>query len=366
MNPGPSRFLGLRRRYSQLILVLLAALVALISALAPAEYIDKHKSQIQSQGEGYFDAVNSDTELYQRIIARIENGENYYAVATQEQRINGFPTQPFATVRLPTLAVFSAAIGDQARNLIALVLAISVVMVWYRRLAEVIPSPLHRMPLALLALSGFVIFLVPRCLELHDIWAGALIALSIGLYRPERYWSAVFAAAAALAIRELALPFVMLMAAMAFWERRWREGLTWTLVLAAFALALFGHAVAVQQNVQPGDQISIGWVRFGGISTAISALIETSGLLAIVPRVAMPALFLLAIFGWVSWRSNAGLRVSLYILGYCLKLAIIGRPENFYWGFLIAPLLPIGLVFVPRALADLIANLKRGDHQTAA
>jgi hypothetical protein len=35
---------------------------------------------------------------------------------------------------------------------------------------------------------------------------------------------------------------------------------------------------------------------------------------------------------------------------------IIGRPDNFYWAIMLAPLLPIGLAFAPAALRDLIRS----------
>jgi hypothetical protein len=353
-----SRFSGLGRFYSQLIVLLLAASVALSWAMAPVAKHGPQKSAASSKSSDPMAAVSSDTELYEQIIIRVARGENYYAAATHEQRSYDYPTQPFATVRLPTLAVASATIGNQARNLLAGLLAFAVVLIWYRRVSGVIPNPLRRFPTALLALTGFVIFIVPRCLELHDIWAGALIALSIGIYRAEKYWPAVLAAAAALAIREHAVPFIMLMGTVAFWERRWREGAVWTAIVAIFAAVLYAHASAVQAHVLPGDLTSQGWVRFGGITTAINALTETSGLLALLPRSVMPLIFPFAIFGWLSWKSEIGLRVSLYILGYCLMLALFGREDNFYWAFLIAPLVLIGLVFVPRALHDLVANMR--------
>ena len=63
---------------------------------------------------------------------------------------------------------------------------------------------------------------------LHELWAGMLLALAMGLHRPGRKWGAALVVAGlALAIREHALPFVMLMAAMALWRRDWKEGVAW-------------------------------------------------------------------------------------------------------------------------------------------
>ena len=42
-------------------------------------------------------------------------------------------------------------------------------------------------------------------------------------------------------------------------------------------------------------------------------------------------------------------------LGYLLAYAVIGRPENFYWGLLPAPLLAWGFAQAPRALFEMVA-----------
>jgi hypothetical protein len=44
----------------------------------------------------------------------------------------------------------------------------------------------------------------------------------------------------------------------------------------------------------------------------------------------------------------------VFLLTYLLLLASVGHADNFYPALLIAPLLPVGLLFAPAALADLI------------
>jgi hypothetical protein len=36
---------------------------------------------------------------------------------------------------------------------------------------------------------------------------------------------------------------------------------------------------------------------------------------------------------------------------------VFGRPENFYWGLITAPILAVGLCFAPRAIGDLVRRL---------
>ena len=40
-----------------------------------------------------------------------------------------------------------------------------------------------------------------------------------------------------------------------------------------------------------------------------------------------------------------------------LIFMVLGRPDNFYWGLMVAPTLLLGLAFLPRAFADLRASL---------
>ena len=63
----------------------------------------------------------------------------------------------------------------------------------------------------------------------------------------------------------------------------------------------------------------------------------------------------LSLLGWTGWRSGTAARTTLLLAMYAGAFAFLGRVDNFYWGFLIAPLVPLGLLFAPRALADLIA-----------
>jgi hypothetical protein len=66
----------------------------------------------------------------------------------------------------------------------------------------------------------------------------------------------------------------------------------------------------------------------------------------------------LSLLGWAGWRSAIGQRVTLLLAAYCLAFAFLGRPDNFYWGFLVAPLVPLGLLPAPQALADLLRSAR--------
>ncbi len=44
------------------------------------------------------------------------------------------------------------------------------------------------------------------------------------------------------------------------------------------------------------------------------------------------------------------------IAGFLLLFMAVGRPDNYYWGMIFAPLLTMGLPFAPAALDDLVRS----------
>jgi hypothetical protein len=80
-------------------------------------------------------------------------------------------------------------------------------------------------------------------------------------------------------------------------------------------------------------------------------MVQATGPLRLLPPSLAALLVPLALLGWAVWRP--GPRAAAFIAANFLLLAFFARPDNFYWAFLIAPLLPLGLLFAPRALAEL-------------
>src|SRR3546814_2426119 len=65
-------------------------------------------------------------------------------------------------------------------------------------------------------------------------------------------------------IRELALPFVLLMGGLALLSLNWREFFAWSAVTLIFAIALWFHAHAVWSVTTLSDPVSPGWNTGGG------------------------------------------------------------------------------------------------------
>ena len=75
--------------------------------------------------------------------------------------------------------------------------------------------------------------------------------------------------------------------------------------------------------------------------------------LRFLPHFVAGPLVVLMVLGWAGWKSPAGAFATLLYLGYGLAFMIAGRPDNFYWGAVIAPAMFIGLAFAPRAAKTL-------------
>ncbi len=311
---------------------------------------------------------DDDLALYDRVIARIGHGENYYKVAAEEHRKAHYPLRPGVAVRLPTLAYLAALLGDPGKGadavvpgllIAAIALLAATLWAWWRRLGDEGLDPrLRRFAMALLFL-GASLGLNRYYFVLHELWAGMLLALAMGLHRPGRKWlAALLVAGLALAIREHALPFVLLMAAMAFWRRDWKEGAAWSALAVAFFAYLAWHLAQVSQHVLPSDPEGPDWLVLRGLSGWLSNVVLSSNLRFLPHFVAGP-LVVLAVFGWSGWKSPAGQFATLLFLGYALAFMIAGRGDNFYWGAVIAPAMFMGLAFVPMAAGSLLRAAKR-------
>jgi hypothetical protein len=135
-------------------------------------------------------------------------------------------------------------------------------------------------------------------------------------------------------------------------ERRWGELAGWGLALAVLAAVLVMHfALAARQHL-PGDGFSPGWVRFGGWPFAVLAA-RRNILLALLPLPFASLALLASLLGLVSARSPWTGRIAGTAVAFLFVFMVAGRPDNYYWGLMVAPLLAMGLPFAPAALSDL-------------
>ncbi|UVI39384.1 hypothetical protein [Qipengyuania spongiae] len=292
-----------------------------------------------------------DMDMYRAVQARVAAGEDYYAAVTDEHRRFGFPTSPSVAVRTPVLALTGAWWGAQGWRVIAAILWAANVVAWWRAFAGTANLAERAGAGALAGLFGVIAFM-PEIAFSHEALAGLLLSLALGLR--QRSWpAALLVVTCAVALRELALPFLLLWSALSVFGKRWREALavfaTIALLLAAFAL----HAVAVAAASLPGDTVSPGWTGLIGPSLPLYGIHVTT-LLQTLPAWLAGPLGVLPLLGWLAIGGRTGTFAAGWFAGFMAFVAIFARQENFYWMALFVPAYGVGLAFVPRAIGDLV------------
>ncbi|NBC47842.1 MAG: hypothetical protein GVY22_07610 [Gammaproteobacteria bacterium] len=303
--------------------------------------------------DAMLEAERGDVALYRAIVERMQAGQGYYAAVAVEQPARNYPTTPFVTWRLPTMAMVLDMLGEADAARLLQVLAVITVLLW---LWVLIRAGVRRWMVlwaGLLLATGVVMaFPVPApSLYLHETWAGVLIALSLGLRQSARPL-AVLAGFAAMACREHAVLFVAVMGFCALLEGQRREALGWVAAMLAFALYLAAHAWQVAEHVGTDALESSGWLVLGGWEFVLQTAQWNVVVLMAGPwlaAVAMP----LVLLGSGAWVDPLGHRLGLTVVGYTLAFMIIGRPDNDYWGILCAPLIALSLAFAPAGLRGL-------------
>jgi hypothetical protein len=231
-------------------------------------------------------------------------------------------------------------------------LALASLWAWWVALGREGSAPLPRAFDLIALVTGVLPAIAPQAPYLHEVWAGLLISLSLALRRPERFGLAVAAGLAAALIRELAAPYLVVMAVTALAGRHWREAAAWVLALVLFAAALAAHAHLVDAQVLPSDHAGAGWMKLGGWPFVLHAA-QWNAVLAAAPAWLTALVVPAALAGAATWSTSLGRRLAATLVAYVLALAAVGRPENFYWGLMIAPLLPLGFARACRALGRL-------------
>jgi uncharacterized membrane protein (DUF485 family) len=342
---APSRFAGLRKRRASFAFGLLAIFLLLcMSALAVPD-----PAPVAAGGAS---GGQTDLMLYEKIVAAVKSGENYYEAAADALRSGSYPLRPFLTFRLPALAVILASVPPWAAAAMLFALAAAVALAWGGRLAQALSRPLPRIVVAFLLLGSMLAFLQPGLVAFHEIWAGLIVALSLALRRRERWIEAVAFGVVAMLIRETAALYAVVMALMAWIEGERREALGWTLALGLFGAVLGMHAYAAGNVTGPLDPASPGWGGLLGFGFFVKALTLATAL-QLLPLAAGALLVGLALFGWASWNDPLGLRMVAIVAAYASAIGIFARLDTFYWALIVAPAFLAGLVFVPDGLRDL-------------
>lgn len=317
-----------------------------------------------------------DVELYRATIERIRHGEGYYQAAATELPSRGFPTRSVFNWRTPLLAWLLGQLPSEAWPKALLgTLGLVLMLLTFEALAreedhrrsadsgstvnqertDVRPA-WRRLALpaaCALLLSGPLLPTLGDSAVQPVYWASVLIAMSACAYGVERPALGVALGLAALFLRELAMPYVVVCVALAWWHDRRSELCAWGLGLMAWGLFFAFHAWQVSRWMPHDAQSHVqGWIQFGGAGLVIAAAQMNSYLLALPQWVT--AIFLTAaLVGFAGWSTPMGTRIGLTVCLFFVGLAVVGQRFNNYWGIVIAPLLCFGVVQFPASIQDL-------------
>ena len=275
-----------------------------------------------------------DIALYRATVARIQAGQGAYAAAQAELTARGYPTQSVFNWRLPTLAWLLGHLPSlEMGKLLLGFLALSLTIVSFEVLAREQGHGLGRPIACVLLMSGPLMpCVLGDLVVVHELWAGVLIALSIGVYGLHRPYLGAALGLTALFIRELALPYCVLSAGFAWWHGQRRELAVWLVGLVVWAGYLGLHAWHVQGWIPPDARAqSSGWVQFGGLAFVL-ATAQMNAYLLLLPQWMTALWFVAAMVGVAAWSSPLGERVGLTLCLFVVAFSIVGQDFNQYWG----------------------------------
>lgn len=348
----PSRFATLTRLQARWGLGLLALLlVATLLALASPPPSDNH-----ADDAGHVDA-QTDIVLYDSIVAGVRGGGDYYSVAANALRRGDYPLRPFMTFRLPALSVVQAHVPPLEMVGVLYLLVIGVATAWFARLRNAFTETPPLMFAMLLLAGGMLVFVQRGLIDLHEIWAGLLVALSLALRRDDRWLAAVAIGLIAMLIRETAALYVAIMALLAFAEGNRREAIGWGVTMLVFVVVIAFHAHAVAAVVRATDRASPGWADMLGFGFFVRTM-TLSTVLTLLPLLLAAPIVGLSLFGWAAWAGPLALRALTIFCAYAALLGLFGRGNTFYCGLMIAPAFLVGLAFAPDGLRDLLARAR--------
>lgn len=289
-----------------------------------------------------------DLSLYREVVARMAAGESFYVAKANEQHARGYPTTPFLTWRLPTLAWLIVRLGESGAVHLLHLLGLLTMVSWGLTFRELGLAKWGVAVGLLMVYASLVVIIPPKTVYLHEAWAATLIALSLPLW--QRFWPlSLVCGVTALAMRELALPYVVVMALLAHQEGKQREAIWWGIGTLGFCLGLSLHALQVGAHLPVQPLTGGGWLVLGGWAfllkvNQLNLLVLTAGswLAAFVVPMAM--------VGATVVRGPVGRRLMVILLVYDVLFLFVGRPNNLYWGIIYGPLVTASLTFAPQAI----------------
>jgi hypothetical protein len=351
----PTRLAGLSRNWAIAVMVMagLAFLGLYLAAQIPVP-------------EPTISARGSDQQMYAGVVEALRHGVPYYDALRTGLSAGHYGMQSIFNWRTPFFMSLTALLPSFEVMYVLVILTalagavLACALVW-RELG----------PIAAGILTGVEVLslgtcLVPKGYLISELPTGFLILVSATAYGLGARRTGFGAAVLALFIRELAGPYVLVCAFMAWRERRWRELAAWGIAGLAYGIYFLWHVHMVLAHQNPADHADpSGWVQFGGLEFVLNTAAFNGYFLA-VPLWVTAILLPIAFIGLMAWSGPAGERTALTVFFYLALYAVAGKTVDNYWGALFTPLLTMGIVWFPAALRDLLrATFRRRDGRLA-
>ena len=297
------------------------------------------------------DAIAPDLALYLEVISRVRRGENYYAAAGEAIPSYGFPTSSPLNWRLPTYAWLLSCLrcaGWIQLTLIGLsILALTMTFAARWRQDGILcagVTTLVMIGVVRWAADGYA------CVA-QEPWAATLLVISLAAHAASRNaagwrYVSILTGIGALFVRELALPYCGIASIVALCHGRRREAAWWLVGIASFVAYYAWHVSQVRGQLAlmgGAAAADVGqWLRLGGLDFVLLST-RMNGLLFNAPGAVLWLLLVAALVGFSARASDTNQLAGFAAAAYLLAFAFLGRPENFYWGLIPAPLLAWGL-----------------------
>lgn len=338
-----TRYRFLTRPQARLVLVILfLAVVGCLSiSLGPPPKL--------SSGTG-----QGDVALFSAVAQRVHAGQAYYDAMGGELRSRGYPTLSVFNWRTPLHLELIAHLPSLhwARVLLLLGAACAIGLIAAAMCHEK-HYALAGVQLLLLCIP-LAITAMPNTFLFAEVWSGVLITMSVGWYALGWRHAGASTGLLALFFRELALPYALIGAFLAYRDRRRPELFVWLAGIGVYAIYLGLHAMAVLSRIPPsGVTPAVSrWIQFGGVHFLL--ITSRMGLLLGFPFWVAALYLPLAVLGLVGWASPVGCRVMATVGAYLLAFSVVGVPSmNFYWGAMYSPLLAVGATWAVPACRDI-------------
>jgi hypothetical protein len=315
--------------------------------------------------------AQGDAEFYRAIVRRVHAGEGYYDAVASELQQRGYPPHSMFNWRPPFYAWIFGLPPSPIWGQIILVLGVLVTMsLAYQAMASA-GGVGKAAGCTVLLIGPFAWCGFPDVCLFAELWAGMFITLSVAAFVLDRWRVAVVAGLLALFFRELALPYCLIAAGLAWWHKRRAETAWWLAGLVLYGVFLTFHGLEAGRRINSTDVVhASSWIQFGG--TPFVLLTTQINYFLILAPSWVAALYLpLALLGFMACPAATAGRAGLTAAAFVAAFTVIGiKPHNAYWGLMYAPLLPLGIVWAPAALRDLWSAAssprRRESHQLRA